>query len=446
MDSEAKTVNFIRWADWQGLPAEVQQKSKLALLDALGAAISGTLTPISRITASYAARTWRGDEATIILREKRANAIGAAFANAYATNGFDSDDGAIYTRGHPGAQLIPTALALSEKLKKSGSEMLTAIVVGYEVAIRTARCWHDYHNVYQSCGSWGSVADAAAAAHLLGLREKHIRNALGIAEYHAPNLPMMRDVDYPTMVKHGMGWGTITGITAAELASEGFTSIPTILSFNKYQDWVSDIGKNYMFVEGLTFKEFACCGWAHTAVLAAKNLKKEHDFLTEDIVDIHIETFHESIRLGASIPTTTEEAQYRTGWPVAAMLLESEVGPFQMRDERLTDEKMVSLAGKVTMVESETYSDLADKKYIGDPEGQYTSRVRITLADGIVLDSGEVITSHDYGGNWDEEELSAKFRWLVENVIDDKLVDELIEMVLSFETITDVHKLTDLLV
>ena len=205
MDGEAHTVQFIHNASWEVLPADVQRKAKLALLDALGAAISGTLTPVSRITANYAVRTWKGDEATIILRNKRASAIGAAFANAYAANGFDSDDGATFTRGHPGAQLIPTVLAISEKHNKSGREILTAIVVGYEVAMRTARCWHHYHNVYQSCGSWGSVADASAAAHLMGLTEAHIRNALGIAEYHAPNLPMMRDVDHPTMVKHGMG-------------------------------------------------------------------------------------------------------------------------------------------------------------------------------------------------------------------------------------------------
>jgi 2-methylcitrate dehydratase PrpD len=341
--------------------------------------------------------------------------------------------------------LIPTALAVAEKLNKSGSEMLTAIVVGYEVAMRTARCWHDYHDVYQSCGSWGSVADAAAAAHLLGLSAAHIRNALGIAEYHAPNLPMMRDVDHPTMVKHGMGWGTMTGITAVELAASGFTSIPTILSFDKYQDWVADIGENFLMVEGLTFKEFACCGWAHTAVLAAKSLKEQHAFDVEDISQIHIETFHESTRLGASLPTTTEEAQYRTGWPVAAMLLEDEIGPRQMRDERLTDNKLVALASKITMAESKVYSDLADKKYFGDPNGQYTSQVQISLHDGTVLNSGAVTTSHDYGAKRGEVELSTKFRWLVEGVITEKLADEVIEMVLAFETVPDVHDLTALL-
>ena len=105
-------------------------------------------------------------------------------------------------------------------------EALTAIVIGYEVAHRMGRCWHDDHAIYQACGSWGSVANAAIASRLLGLDTETIKHALGIADYFAPNLPMMRDIDHPTMVKHGMGWGAMTGIMSAELASDGFTGVP----------------------------------------------------------------------------------------------------------------------------------------------------------------------------------------------------------------------------
>lgn len=89
------------------------------------------------------------------------SAIGAAFANGYAANGVDIDDCALYARGHPGAQIFPTALALAEKLRLGGSQMMTAMVIGYEVAHRVARMWHNYHDVYQADGSWGSVACAA---------------------------------------------------------------------------------------------------------------------------------------------------------------------------------------------------------------------------------------------------------------------------------------------
>lgn len=179
--------------------------------DDLGATLSGTLPRISGIATDYAVETWPGDQATILLHDRRVSAIGAAFAN-----GLDIDHCAQYTKGHPGAQIFPVALA-GREIGAGGAEMMAARVVGHELGHRTARRWHDHHTVYQACGSWGSVACAAVAANLLGLSEDELENALGIGEYHAPNLPMMREIDTPTMVKYGIGWGTVTGITAGEL-------------------------------------------------------------------------------------------------------------------------------------------------------------------------------------------------------------------------------------
>ena len=71
----------------------------------------------------------------------------------------------------------------------------------------------------------------------------------GIADYNAPNLPMMRDIDHPTMVKHGIGWGALTGIMSAGLAANGFTAVPSLLGHAKYHDWVATIGREYLMVE-----------------------------------------------------------------------------------------------------------------------------------------------------------------------------------------------------
>ncbi|GAG06525.1 unnamed protein product, partial [marine sediment metagenome] len=125
-DGNDLIAQFIADAAWDALPAEVQRKARMALLDILGATLVGTLTPISCLTTDHAVETWPGDEATILLHGKRASAIGAAFANGYAANGLDIDDCALYTKGHPGAQLFPTALALAEKLGLGGSQMMTA--------------------------------------------------------------------------------------------------------------------------------------------------------------------------------------------------------------------------------------------------------------------------------------------------------------------------------
>jgi 2-methylcitrate dehydratase PrpD len=423
----------------------VQRKARLALLDILGATLAGTLTPISRITTDYAVETWPGDEATILLHGQRASAIGAAFANGYAANGIDIDDCALYTKGHPGAQLFPTALALAEKLGLGGSQMMTALVIGYEVAHRTARIWHDHHAIYQACGSWGSAACAAVACHLLGLTPEQIKHALGIAEYHAPNLPMMRDIDHPTMVKHGIGWGAMNGIISAQLAQRGFTGIPSILGFEKYRDWVADIGQRYILVDGVIFKEYACCAWDHAALDAARGLRRRHDLKVDEIAHIRVEAFHETVRLGTKLPTTTEEAQFNLAWPLAVFLLDGEIGPDQILEHRLDDERVRALVGKIELIESDELNELYRRSAIGEPGGKYATIVTITLKDGRQLTSGMVESGIRYPQGWDESRVEEKFRWLAGHVLEQSRIEPLVDMVWHFEDVDDVHELTRLL-
>jgi 2-methylcitrate dehydratase PrpD len=441
-------AQFIADVTWDVLPTPVQRKARLALLDILGATLVGTLTPISRITTDYAVETWPGDEATILLHGQRASAIGAAFANGYAANGIDIDDCGLYTKGHPGAQLFPTALALAEKLRLGGSQLMTALVIGYEVAHRTARLWHDHHAIYQACGSWGSVACAAVACHLLGqsarLSPEQVKHALGIAEYHAPNLPMMRDIDHPAMVKHGIGWGAMNGIISAQLAQRGFTGIPSILGFEKYRDWVADIGQRYIMVDGVIFKEYACCAWDHAALDAARGLLRRHDFKVDEIAHIRVEAFHETVRLGTKLPTTTEEVQFNLAWPLAVFLLDGEIGPDQILEHRLDDERVRALVSKIELVESDELNELYRRSAIGEPGGKYATVVTITLKDGRQLTSGMVESGIRYPQGWDESRVEEKFRWLVGHVLEQSRIEPLVDMVWHFEDVDDVHELTRL--
>lgn len=446
VNAELGVAEFVVNSCWEGLPETVQRKGRMCLLDTLGAALVGTLTQASKIAADYAGEAWAGDAATILLHGKRAAAAGAAFANGCSANGVDIDDCGLYTRGHPGAQVLAAALAMAEKLDLSGAQMLTGMVVGYEVALRCARCWHDYHRTYHACGSWGSVACAAIAGNMMHLTLGQVRNALGIAEYHAPNLPMMRDIDSPAMVKHGIGWGAMTGILSADLAARGFTGIPSILSLEKYRDWVSDIGKRYAMVDGVAWKEHAGCAWGHAALNGARALVKQHSIPSDEIVHIRVEAFHEAVRLGVDLPSTTEEAQFSLAWPLAALLIHGEVGPLQMLEPGLSDQRVRDLAARVELVESEELDELSRNYARGDPQGKLASAVTISLRDGSLLESGIVESGISYPQpGWDEDRLEAKVRRLAGHVLDEAGVDELIDLVWHFDQVPSVRCLTSIL-
>ncbi|MBU2601392.1 MAG: MmgE/PrpD family protein [Actinobacteria bacterium] len=92
MDGNKKVAAFVREMSWETVPPAVRYRARACLLDNLGSTLGGTLAPISRISAGWAAEAWRGDEATILGHGLRATAAGAVFANANAGNALDISD------------------------------------------------------------------------------------------------------------------------------------------------------------------------------------------------------------------------------------------------------------------------------------------------------------------------------------------------------------------
>jgi len=449
MNGHQLAAQFIATTRWENLPQAVQRKARMCLVDSLGAMLAGTLARVSAISADYAVETWPGDQATVFRHEAgrglhtlRSNAAGAAFANGNSTNAIDVDDSARYAFGHAGAQLFPTVLAVAEWQERPGADLLAALVVGYEVAHRVGRCWHASRDEYQACGSWGSVACAAAASHLMRLSPAQAEHTLGIAEYHAGNLPMMRDVASPAMVKHGIGWAAMSGVLAAGLAARGYTGIPSLLARDEYQDWAADIGENYLMVEGVAWKaaRYACCGWAHAGVEGARRLLLTNAINPDDIAEIVVEGSHSTAALFAGLPTTTEQAQFSQGWPLAAMLVDGEVGPAQMLEARLGDARLQNLCQKVRVVESPEIERLYQLFEQGDSEGRFASKVTVTLQDGRTFASGLVDGGLRFPqAGWDEAKMSDKFRWLANFVLEPDRVPPLLDKLWQFEQEPDVR-------
>ena len=90
-------------------------------------------------------------------------------------------------------------------------------------------------------------------------------------------------------------------------------------------------------------------------------------------------------------PTTTEEAQFSVKWPLAAYLVDGEVGPDQILESRFGDASINALVDKIELVESEELDDLYRPSFEGAlVKGLSASRVVIRLEDGRTLDSGPV--------------------------------------------------------
>jgi 2-methylcitrate dehydratase PrpD len=446
--SRAQVIDFIGGGRWSDLPAAAMTRLKGCVLDCLGAAVTGAATPVAQIADKYAAEAWTGTGATVLRSGRDTAAIAAAFVNAVATNGTDIDDCGIYTGGHPGAQVVPVALAVAESRGVTGEDLLYAVLVGYEIAFRAGRCMNDRYRSaeqrgFRACGSWGSVASAAIASRLMGLSPSQTSHALGIAEYHSPELPLMRDLDHPSMVKHGMGVGAMTGIMSAELATLGFTGVPSILFFDQYGVWVQDIGVRYLIVDGIMWKRFSCCAYAHPALYATLAAIKGLAVEPQAVRRVTVSAYHEACRLGGRLPETTEEAQFNLAWPIACLLAHGEVAPRHVLGPALADPVLRRLAQKVDFQESSEFTRLYDLSEAGEPEGRELARVMVELEDGTLLDSGPV--EAEVYSNWPWPEVAAKFRRITAGLVDESRCERLVEAVWHLEELRDLQSLTSLL-
>ena len=95
----------------------------------------------------------------------RTNAEHAAFLNATAGTFLELDEGMRPT-GHPGMHVVPAALAVAERRHRSGSELLRAVLVGYEVTARLFLAYRLRYPVHPH-GHFGGVGAAVAAARRL---------------------------------------------------------------------------------------------------------------------------------------------------------------------------------------------------------------------------------------------------------------------------------------
>ncbi len=116
-------------------------------------------------------------------RKERLDIMHAALMNGISSHVLDFDDTHQKTIIHPAAPVMPAILALAEYRPMSGSDFITAFVVGVEVECRIGNMAYPKHYDagWHITGTAGVFGAAAAAGKLLGLSEQQITWALGLA-------------------------------------------------------------------------------------------------------------------------------------------------------------------------------------------------------------------------------------------------------------------------
>lgn len=326
------------------------------------------------------------------------------FLNACSASYFDLDDGHRLAQGHPGAAVIPAALSVAGYLGCSGRAFLEAVVCGYEVAIRSALAMRALGGPRKGSGAWVTTGVAASIAKLLNLKPKEILDALGLAEFYAPQAPQDRSSAHPSFMKEGIPWGAYTGHMAAFLASNRLQAMRPFLCDAPA---IRNLGETYE-IERIYFKRYAACRFIHPVLDGLVRMKEQRNIAWTEIDRIDIRTFEKGILLDRRNPHDPVAAVYSYPFAVASYLRHGRLGPGEVSGSALLDPQIRDLARRIRLKEDGELTALFPERCL--------ARMEVTFKDGEHYESGLLSAKGDPEDPLVEQDLLAKFRFLVEPV------------------------------
>ena len=383
-----ETVTLARYAAglrYEDLPEAVVAKAKDIIADTVAACICGADMPWSRIVIDYAERTGPGGNSKILGRGSSVQAPAAALANGALGHSFELDS---LTRpgagAHPGATVMPPALAVAQQVGASGKALIAAVVAGNEVMIRIGRATGHTNEArgFHAPGTTGPFGAAAACGLLLGLDERRMTNAIGIAGSFAGGLLEFARGDGGMVKRLHLGRASEAGVTAASLAAGGFEAPRTVIegefgflrvfctAWDESQ-LTRGLGEDFVTLSAV-LKRYPCHATAHPAVRAVRDLQAEHKFRGGEVSSITVTGTQRMVeRHNILEPPDLMLAQYSIPFCVALALFREARDPESYDDSALADPAIGALTRKVRLVAEES-----------DRHGPAGSDITVVLADG----------------------------------------------------------------
>jgi 2-methylcitrate dehydratase PrpD len=354
---------------WDGLPADVQERVRLWLLDSLGLMLAGSTFPPGRAVLEVVRRQGGAPEATLVGGGERIPAAWAALAHGTLAHSLDFDDTLPASVVHPGSLVIPTALAVGEAAGADGAALGAAIAAGYEIAARLgAAAGRAFHaRGFHASGVVGPLVAAAVAGKLYGLSPRATAEAMGLAGSMAGGLlEFLQDGSWSKRLHPG--WAGHGGVVAAQLAGAGFPGPVSVLEgrHGLYAAFLgSGVADPSRVLDGLGTewrgreahaKLYPCAHVIHPFLDVARALREQHGLRAEEIESVvcHVAGWQIPIvgepREEKVAPRTEYQARASLPFALAAMLVDGRVDldTFAAMGETIDREDVLALAARIT--------------------------------------------------------------------------------------------------
>lgn len=433
------------------IPPEAIDRAKDCILDTIAVALYGSTKPWSRSVIEFIHDRGGNGHSTVFGERWKAPPGKATLANGVMAHAFELDNVRQPGAGvHPGATVFLPALAIAEETNADGRALLGAFVAGCEVMSRIGVAAGNSleRRGFHAPGLTGTFGSAVAVARLLGLNQRQMVNAMGIAGSYSGGLLEFSRSENGAMVKRlHLGKAAEGGVTAALLASRGFAGPETVLegkfgfcrTFSdspKLSRLTYRLGQEFETLN-ICIKRCACHINAHAPIEALQRLREKIRFEADDIETIVVGGIEKLVTHHAIYqPKDVMAAQYSIPFCVALSLYFDPTDPASFDDKRLQDKKVLAMMRKVRLKV--------------DPEIEkkgWDRAARVTVTVGKRQSHSDLVV-HFKGtpqNPLSHSEVQHKARKLTSGILPEPKFERLLDLVRDIETIEDLSTLGDLM-
>jgi len=432
------------------LPPNVVENAKHHILDTLASMISGAqLGPGQAAQRFIRAHGGKGS-CTIAGTRLTAGPIDAAFANAELAQADETDDSHNESHSHPGCSIVPAALAAGEEFGIDGTRFLRAVTLGYDVGTRVTIALFGSLGTFNPKSSLsthamaGTFGSAAAAACVAGLDAHRMIWVLDYAAQQSSGIhAWQRDSEHIEKSFVFAGMPARNGVTAALTVQSGWTGVDDIFSgednfFQAYgpmaqpQRLVDRLGERYEIVE-TDIKKWTVGSPIQGALDALVGIRTRRPFDASDVRTV-------SVHLAPEIARTVDNRNIPDiclQYMVAVMLLDKTASFRAAHDmARMKDPRVLEQRAKVTLVHDEDLQKLMPVR---------VAVVEVTFNDGTALSERVTAVRGTPRNPMSRDEVIAKARDLMDDVVGRERSQRLIETVYAIESVKDIRSLRPLL-
>ncbi len=383
-----------------------------------------------------------GGPSSLIGTGLRTEPAKAAFLNGTAGTFLELDEGNQFSRGHPGIHALPAALAWGEAHGCSGADVLTAVVLGYEIGARIGIAAKILPTMHPH-GTWGTVGSAVAVAKLAGAGPEQVREAINVASTLGLATSRQTMLQGGTVRNSFAGVSGQLGIMAWQMVESGMTGEAdglstiwgTVISSEwKPEEMTRELGSRWEIARNY-FKRHACCRYNHGALDALATIVERRGGLSADeVARVTVETYSLAAQLSDTSPKNTLAGKFSVPFAIATTLINAGSGVESFTWDKVRDDRIQAFADKVNVVE--------DPKLTAMMPDFRPARVKVELLDGSVLEAETKTNRGDTEDPYDDQELDRKYAELSGLVWPDPVARSLYGDCFRLEELDDINALT----